>query len=168
MLLYQEYVKTNEVPFIAEVRRVAGLLKIDPNHLMLVMYAESRLNEKAVNPISNATGLIQFMPATAHGLGTTVQYLKTLTNVAQMKYVYQYFKPYAGKMKTVYDVYKVVFFPVSLGKPTDWVFQTASLNAGLIARQNPAIDINKDGQITVSEFEAYIDTYLKKKSIFKQ
>jgi soluble lytic murein transglycosylase-like protein len=32
------------------------------------MHAESRINPRAVNKISNATALIQFMPKTAKGL----------------------------------------------------------------------------------------------------
>jgi hypothetical protein len=136
---------------------VSQKLAINPDWLMMVMYAESRMNPAAYNSSTGASGLIQFMPATAQSLGTTTEYLRSLTNIAQMEWVYKYFKNYAGRIKSAYDLYKITFFPVSLGKPQNWVFQTSNLSAGKIASQNPAMDINKDGQITVAEFEQYVD-----------
>ena len=62
-------------------------LQIRPNWLMFVMYFESRLNHRAVNRISGATGLIQFMPSTARGLGTTTDALFNMSNVDQLYYV---------------------------------------------------------------------------------
>ena len=47
-------------------------LNIDPKDLLGIMNSESGLNPQAVNKSSGATGLIQFMPATAKSLGTTV------------------------------------------------------------------------------------------------
>lgn len=167
-MIYAEYIKTNVTAFIEKLKHICSILGINPEWLMIVMYAESRLNEKAVNPKSNATGLIQFMPSTAYGLGTTVTYLKTLSNVQQLDWVLKYFQPYKGRITSVYDLYKVVFFPVMLGKPKDWVLQTSKLSAETVARANPIIDLNKDLQITVGEFEMYVDTYLKKKSISKR
>lgn len=165
MLLYAEKVTLNKTAFLAEVQRIARLLDMNPDDLMLVMWAESRLNHRAVNPKSRATGLIQFMPSTARALGTTVEALKKLTNVEQLAWVYKYFLPYRGKMNNVYDVYKAVFFPASLGKPKDWIFQTSKLSAKLVAESNPIIDkYPRDGKITVGEFETYVDQYLKKKA----
>lgn len=163
-MIYENYIKTNKTAFLEELNRISRLLGINPEHLMIVMYAESRLNPQAVNPTSKATGLIQFMPATARGLGTTVEALYKMTNLQQLSWVYKYFLPYSGKMKSVYDVYKAVFFPASLGKPKDWVFQTSTLSAKTVAKANPIIDkYPKDGKITVAEFEEYVDQYLKKK-----
>jgi hypothetical protein len=44
-----------------------------------------------------------------------------------------------------------VFFPLAIGKPDDWVFQSSKLSASLIATQNKGFDINKDGKLTVAE-----------------
>ncbi|NLO72299.1 MAG: lytic transglycosylase domain-containing protein [Porphyromonadaceae bacterium] len=163
-MIYEEYIKNNRFAFLEELKRICALLMMNPEHLMVVMYAESRLNPQAVNPKSNATGLIQFMPKTALSLGTTVAALKLMTNVEQLAWVYKYFLPYKGKMHSVYDVYKAVFFPASLGKPKDWVFQTSTLSAKTIADANKIIDnFPRDGKITVREFETYVDQYLKKK-----
>jgi hypothetical protein len=162
-MIYEQFIKTNREAFKSELIRYCALLGISPDDLMTVMYAESHVNEKARNPKTRATGLIQFMPSTANGLGVTVDQLYALTNVQQLYYVYMYFKPYAGKIKNVYDLYKVVFFPAMLGKAADWVAHTSTLSAELIARQNQIIDINHNGSITVSEFEQYVSGYIKKK-----
>lgn len=161
--MYENYIRTNKTAFLAELSRISNLLGINPEWLMIVMYAESGVNEKAVNKTSGATGLIQFMPSTAKGLGTTVQKLYAMTNVQQLYYVYKYFSPYAGKITSVTDLYKIVFFPVMIGKPTSWVLQTSTLSAYTVANANKIIDLNRDGKITVAEFENYVMTYLKKK-----
>lgn len=46
---------------------------------------------------SGATGLIQFMPATAQGMGTTTAALAAMSAVQQLDYVQRYFKPYAAR-----------------------------------------------------------------------
>ena len=86
-----------------------------------------------------------------------------MSNVEQLDYVYKYYRPYAGRMNNLYDVYLVTFFPAALGKADNWVLQTSSLSPRIIAEQNPAIDLNKDKQITVGEFKRYVD--LKKKDL---
>ena len=164
-MIYEEYIKFNKIEFINKVKAICQKLLIQPDWLMLVMYAESGLNPKAVNPNGGATGLIQFMPATAIGLGTTTTELKSMTNIQQLDFVYKYFAPYAGRIKNVHDLYLVTFFPVALGKPETYIMQTKSLTPVIIAKANPGIDLNKDLQITVREFKAYVDKYLKKKTL---
>ena len=150
-MLYEEKVKTNKDAFIAKVISISQKLGIEPEWLMQVFVNESGVNHQAVNPITNATGLIQFMPNTAISLGTTVAALKAMTNVQQLDYVYKYLAPYTGKMQSYIDVYFTVFFPLAIGKPDDWVFQTSALTASKIATQNPVFDLNKDGKLTVAE-----------------
>lgn len=163
--MYENFIKTNKVAFIAELNRICGLLGCNVDDMMVCMYAESRLNEKARNPKTRATGLIQFMPSTAIGLQTTVDKLLALTNVQQLFYVYKYFKPYTGKIHSVYDLYKIVFFPIMIGRDANWVLKSDTLSAETVARANPIIDINKNGQITVAEFEQYVSAFIKKKLI---
>ncbi|NMA84855.1 MAG: transglycosylase SLT domain-containing protein [Epulopiscium sp.] len=163
-LPYANKVKENHYQFLIGVLEISNLLKINPEWLMTVMWAESRLNPQARNPYTRATGLIQFMPATARGLKTTVDELYKMTNVKQLSFVYAYFKNYTGRMKSVYDLYRVTFFPISLGKPKSWVFQTKNLSAGLLARQNPAVDVNKDGKIDGYDFERYVASHIKKQT----
>jgi len=89
-----------------------------------------------------------------------------MSNVQQLDYVYKYFNSLGatGKMKSVYDLYLVTFFPIALGKPDDWTLQSADLSAYKIAVNNKIIDLNKDNKITVAEFRNYVDIYLKKKT----
>ena len=150
-MLYEEKVKTNKDAFISKVIAISQKLGIEPEWLMQVFVNESGVNHQAVNPVSNATGLIQFMPDTATSLGTSVAALKAMTNVQQLDYVYKYLSPYVGKINSYIDLYFTVFFPLAIGKPDDWVFQTSKLAASKIATQNPVCDINKDGKLTVAE-----------------
>lgn len=161
-LIYIDKLGTDAGAFAAKVLSIAQLLKVDPQWLMQVMYRESGLNPKAVNQYSGATGLIQFMPSTAEGLGTTTTALRNMSAVQQLDYVYKYFKGYTGKMHSYYDVYAVVFFPALIGKPDTWVLQTAHTSAATIARQNPDVDVNKDGVITVADFKAYVKNTVNK------
>jgi hypothetical protein len=149
--------------FEAKVKTIAEKLGINPNWIMVVMNNESGLNAQAVNKQSGdnsdpytrspyrATGLIQFMPTTAIWLGTSTQALYRMTNLEQLDYVYLYFKPYIGRLKSYFDLYMITFFPAAMGKPDDYVIQTSKVKASVIAKQNPSLDINKDGKITVGE-----------------
>src|SRR5216117_2921705 len=111
----------NKQTFADKVISVAKNLFIDPNSLMLVMWVESRLNPAAQNTAylvggKPATGLIQFTTYTAASLGTSIEDLVSMSADDQMDYVYQYLKPYAGRMKDFADVYLAVFFPAAIGK----------------------------------------------------
>lgn len=153
--------------FVNAVNYYSELLDIQPDWLVGVMWFESKLNPAAVNPVSGATGLIQFMPATAKALGTTTDALKHMNAYEQMTYVYQYFKPYKGKMRSLVDVYFAVFFPKAIGAPRNAVLKTSKLSASTIAKQNPIFDTNKDGNLTVAEVSDYIENYIgtKKKNL---
>jgi hypothetical protein len=152
----------NKVPisyrneFIRKVKSISKDLGIDANWLMAIMYFESAktFSPSIRNPISNAVGLIQFMPNTAISLGTTTNALANMTAVQQLDYVKKYLLPYKGKMTRYVDTYFAVFFPLAIGKPNDWVLRSSNLSSGLIARQNPAFDTNKNGEITVGEVKA--------------
>lgn len=156
-MIYEEKVSENRLQFIEKVQDIATKLKIRAEWLMIMMYNESGLNHRAFNPMGGATGLIQFMPATAKGLGTTTDALQKMTNVAQLDYVYKYFKPFTGRIKSFYDLYLINFMPISLGKPDNWVIQCKGLSAETVAKYNPVFDLDKNKQITVGEFKAYID-----------
>lgn len=155
----------NPAIFEQTVQRICGVLGINPNWLMMVMWSESRLNAQAVNkqpgdsdnPLvrtaSRATGLIQFMPDTALAMGTTTKALYGMSAIDQLWYVYKYFKPWTGKIKSYFDLYLVTFFPDAVGKPDNYILQTKKLSAATIARQNPFFDVNKDGILTVGEIK---------------
>lgn len=108
---------------------------------MLEMWFETAgtLDHRIVNKTSGATGLIQFMPATTRSMGTTTGQLKQMSNVEQLDYVRRYLTPYREKKGNWLDVYCAVFCPAAIGKPDDYV-----ITSDKVARQNPALDINKD------------------------
>lgn len=104
-----------------------------------------------------ATGLIQFMPKTAKYLGTSTQELFKMNNVQQLDYVRKYFLPAKGKIKSFEDVYQYTFYPLSVGKPDDYIIgsERGLDYAKKLVAQNP-LDFNHDGHITVAEFRQFI------------
>ena len=105
---------------------------------------------------SGAVGLIQFMPATAAGLGTTVENLQLLSAESQLYYVRMYFKPYAARIASLSDMYMAILLPSYIGKPDDAVL----FSGGVAFRQNAGLDANRDGKITKTEATARISAKL--------
>ena len=105
---------------IVEVAKRQGIA--DPGWLANLINFESagRWSSSVQNPNSGATGLIQFMPSTARGMGTTTEYLASLSELEQMDWVEEYI---AGRIKSHgplnshIDLYMAIFYPVSIGNP---------------------------------------------------
>lgn len=97
---------------------------------------------------SGATGLIQFMPRTAIGLGTTVEALAAMTDVEQLEYVEAYFRPYHRRIATLADMYLAILMPAYVSRPGGAVMFTDGTTA---YRQNAGLDANTDGRITKDE-----------------
>ena len=104
-----------------------------------------------------ATGLIQFMPKTAKGLNTSTQALYKMSNVEQLDYVYKYFLPAKGKLKSFEDLYLYTFYPNAVGKPDTHIIgsEKGMDYAKLLVKQNP-LDFNHDGYLSVGEFKNFI------------
>lgn len=139
--------------FKAKVEEISTFLEINPNWLMAVMKHESGFSHQAVNAATNATGLIQFMPATAQGLGTSVEALKEMTAVQQLDYVKNYYQQRKGQFMGFEDLRLFAFFPAALGHTNnpDYIFETDTLPASIIAQQNPTIAPGKN-QITMADY----------------
>jgi peptidoglycan hydrolase-like protein with peptidoglycan-binding domain len=136
--------------FKEKVVQIAADIETDPNFLMAIMSFESgaSFSPKVKNKFSGATGLIQFMPKTALGLGTSISALEKMTAVAQLDVVAQYFKPFKGSLKTLEDAYMAVLFPKAVGKGSGFVlFKKGTVQY----KQNSGLDLNGDGSITVGE-----------------
>lgn len=134
--------------FRAELVRLASRLSIDAGFLAAVMSRESGFLPNARNPSTNATGLIQFMPATARALGTTVEALSAMSAESQLAFVEKYYRPFAGRLKTAGDHYMATFMPAFVGSPPETVlFRKPEIGY----TQNAGLDLDKDGTITVSD-----------------
>lgn len=95
-------------------------------------------------------GLIQFGKAAATDVGTTVEELVKMTAEQQLEYVYKYFKPLTGKLKTVSDLYMKILWPAAVGKPEDSVLWSQK-DRPTTYLQNKGLDVNKDAVITKAE-----------------
>lgn len=155
-LIYIDRVYVNRSEFETKVVSICKKLDIDPNWLMATMWIESDIDPTAVNSITGAVGLIQFLPSTAVELGTTTSALKIMSNVAQLDYVYKYLKEYKSQIKSFVDCYLAVFWPAAIGKYSDYVLQTMGLSASYVAGQNSGYDENKDNELTYREIESHI------------
>jgi peptidoglycan hydrolase-like protein with peptidoglycan-binding domain len=132
--------------FIEAVEKIADRLETKPEYLLAAMSFETggKFNP-AIQNFIGATGLIQFLKATAKGLGTTTDKLKAMTAVEQLVFVEKYLTPFKGRIATIEAVYTSILSG-SPKKPDDVLFR-----AGTLAyKQNP-LDWNKDGIITARE-----------------
>lgn len=131
-------------------------IKLSPELLVPCMKFESNLDPKARNPASSASGLIQFMSATATALGTTIEKIRAMGPMEQLGFVHKYFKnikkDWSGA--SLCDVYLAILYPKAIGlSPDAQVFvkgsSTYTVNAGL--------DTNKDGYVTKREICARLE-----------
>lgn len=110
---------------------------------------------------SGAVGLIQFMPATARGLGTSSDALARMTALEQLGWVERYFQPYRGKLNSLADLYMAILWPAAIGKPLDHVLWDKA-SRPTTYRQNAGLDTDKDGAITKREAVAKVAAKLAK------
>lgn len=139
--------------FRERVRWIANTLRLPADDLMACMAWES--GESFRSDIRNgagsgAVGLIQFMPATARQLGTTTLALQQMTPEDQLNYVYKYFRPYAGRLNNLGDIYMAILWPKGVGKPDSYVLWDKG-SMPTTFRQNAGLDLNKNGQVTRGE-----------------
>jgi hypothetical protein len=126
-----------------KVRAISAELGCDPSDLMSCIAFETgeSFSPSIRNKASGATGLIQFMPRTAKGLGTTVEALAAMTAEDQLNYVAGYFEPWRGRLLTLEDLYMAILWPRAVGKPNaEVLFRKGTVaydqNAGLDANQH--------------------------------
>ena len=136
--------------FVQKVKEMSTRLGIKPEWLLAVMKNESGMSTSIRNKEGGATGLIQFMPATAKALGTSTDALAKMSGVEQLAYVEKFFSSNKGKFKSGADLYLNTFWPAALGKGDDY-----KIGGAEVARVNKGFDLNKDGQITAGEFRQY-------------
>ena len=145
--------------FKRRVIEISAELGMDPNNLMAAMAFESARTFRAdiENPFSGAAGLIQFMPATAKGLGTSTAALKKMTPVAQLEFVRRYFLPQKGRLNDLNDVYMAILWPRAVGRPASHVL---FVNGSRQYSQNKGLDVNFDGVVTKAEAASRVQQHL--------
>jgi hypothetical protein len=152
--------------FEKKLEQVAKNLKVSKADLIGIMKHESGLNPAAVNPSTGATGLIQFMPATARAMGTSTEALRNMSAIEQLDYVEKFYKPIAGKAKDIGDLYMFTFLPAAVGKSNDFVIGAKGsgnaiwgISQDALYRQNAGFDLNKKGYYTVGDVKTKISTF---------
>jgi hypothetical protein len=139
--------------------------------LAVVMSIESGFNPAAVNILCKrrnpnnqercATGLIQFMPSTARGLGTTTTALRKMSFTQQLPYVIEYYKRgtrTGRRFERPSDAYMWTFMPAYIDKPDDFVI---SRRGQAVYDQNPGLDKNRDGTITVADVRSIAENHVR-------
>lgn len=141
--------------FRRKVLSIAQSVGCDPSYLMACMAFETgrTFSPSVRNPNSSATGLIQFMAATARDLGTTTEALAAMTAEEQLDYVARYFAPYRGRLRSLSDLYMAILWPAAVGKPDDHVLWSDESRAYLV---NRGLDLDKDGAVTKGEAAAKV------------
>ncbi len=138
--------------FRSALAEMALGLGLDPSFIAACMAIETgRTYSPSIrNPFTGATGLIQFMPATARAMGTTVEALANMSATAQLEYVKQFFRPHVGRIRSDVpgDYYLAVFYPAYVGRdPSTVIFSAGDTGYA----QNIGLDRNGDGVITVGD-----------------
>lgn len=134
----------------------------NPDWLMACMAFETgrTFSPSVKNPHSSATGLIQFMAATAQAYKVTTAQLAAMTAEKQFDYVWLYFRDVIkvrGPIKSLADCYMVILNPVAVGKPLAyamWVSGSSAYTA------NAGLDTDKDHRITKAEAAARVGALL--------
>lgn len=137
--------------FLDKTKEISGRIGCDYKDLLAVMNSESGLRANARNSNGGATGLIQFMPATARALGTTTDELARMSPTQQLDYVEKFFnmiKKQAGmegKKLSGADLYSLVFLP---GRSNRSVLTQSGEN---FYSANRGLDLDKNGDISKTD-----------------
>lgn len=151
--------------FRDRVLRIAHDFDWGPDHANWLMSCMAFESAETFSPDiknfagSGATGLIQFMPRTARGLGTSVEELALMTAEGQLDYVKMYFEPYHKRISSLSDMYMAILMPRYVGFPES---TTIFRGPGTQYRQNSGLDANKDGQVTKYEATAKVAEKLRR------
>jgi hypothetical protein len=157
--------------FEGKVREIAAMLQIPPEWLMAVMYSESKFDASVKNfKGSGATGLIQFMPATAGEMKVSLERLQRMDPVHQLEYVYLYLQTVReryGEFDSLTDLYLSILYPKAIGQ--DYCYSLYA-HPTKSYQQNSGLDENQDRHVTISDIDRrmkrlYPTAYMAEKSM---
>ena len=121
------------------------------DELLQVIQKESNYKLGAVNKFTNATGIIQFMPATAKGLGTTIEEIKEMDALEQLDLLDKFFDQNHTKGQHPY---------ITVAYPAAGKYGMDDVIAGpdsKIAEQNP-VWVGEDGNVTKRSILNYVSS----------
>jgi len=136
--------------FMSKVDTLASKHGIDSVELLKAIQFETAgsWDPAQKSGTSSATGLIQFMPDTAKGLGTSTKALAKMSRADQMEYVDKYLSRFEGKIKDFDDLYMAIHWPAAVGQSDDYVMYSKGSKQ---YRANKGLDIDNDGTVTRGE-----------------
>lgn len=146
--------------FLREMEGVAQRVGARPEDLMAVMALESArtFSPDVQNPDTRATGLIQFMPETARGLGTSTEALTGMTAREQLPYVERYLESRRGHIGNLESLYTSILYGSPQEDPNTTLWNRGQAAYGA----NHGLDRNGDGRITAGEAADSVRTFIKK------
>ena len=154
--------------FLNKTKDISQRIGCDYKDLLAVMNSESGLKSNAKNPKGRATGLIQFMPATAKMLGTTTDELRKMSPTQQLDYVEKFFlqvkKTYGfeGKKLSGADLYALVFMPARANREV-----LTSATDGKTYSMNKGLDKEGDGHISKADLQRRVAScYVDEAKVF--
>ena len=152
--------------FLNKVKQVAQRIGCNYKDLLAVMNSESGLNSRAQNKKGGASGLIQFMPATARALGTTTDALREMTPEQQLDYVEKFYlmnrRTYvkSNRQLSAGDLYTLTFLPAYVNQ------EVLTSKGHKFYNANKGLDVNGDGQITKTDLAQRVARKQVDESIF--
>lgn len=152
--------------FLNKVKQVAQRIGCNYKDLLAVMNSESGLNSRAQNKKGGASGLIQFMPATARALGTTTDALREMTPEQQLDYVEKFYlmnrRTYvkSNRQLSAGDLYTLTFLPAYVNQ------EVLTSQGHKFYNANKGLDVDGDGHITKSDLAQRVARKQVDESIF--
>lgn len=161
-LLFINKVPGDRNAYEKKLNDISMRLGIDPDWLQFLIDFESAGTFRAsIENSFSCIGLIQFCSnpgqsswpfeqkyKTIGGKKVMLSTLKSMSNVEQLEYVYEYLRPYRSELMSFYDLYFSILWPDSLGEPDDYIIRTGT---------NPIFDLNNNGIITKGEVKQFLD-----------
>ena len=143
----EEFLK---IPGVSEkLKQIADKYGFTVDQLLNTIEKESQFKTTAVNPKSDATGLIQFMPDTAIGLNTSIAQIKEMDALSQLDLIDRYFEKNHTEGQ---HPYITVAYPKAGNMDLDDVI--ADKNSAISKQNKPWR--NKEGNVTKRSILAYV------------
>lgn len=131
--------------FIEEIEVISKRIGAKPQDLLkAISFETGGTFSPSIQNGNGAIGLIQFLPDTAKSLGTTIDELREMTAVEQLKFVGKFFESFDKNFDSLQEIYKAIVLGVpkkSLSNNSE-EWKTIYYYGGIRAVQQKLIDRN--------------------------